>query len=83
MRRKLMWPAALLAASAAAWGNFLRRTRKAHFDPLSTALAFCGLPLFAALLMRSAAAHRDGRVEWKGRNYCISPVSAKIKENTR
>ncbi len=73
----------LLAASAAVWGNFLRRTRKAHFDPLSTALAFCGLPLFARLLARSARAHRDGRVEWKGRNYCISPASAKIEERSR
>jgi glycosyltransferase involved in cell wall biosynthesis len=69
----------LLAASAAVWGNFLRRTRKAHFDPLSTALAFCGLPLFARLLARSARAHRDGQVQWKGRNYCISPASAKIE----
>jgi len=73
---------ALLAASAAAWGNFLLRTRKAHFDALSTALAFCGLPLFAGLLLRSAKAHREGRVEWKGRNYCISPASAKIEEGS-
>ena len=71
---------ALLAGSAAAWGNFLLRVRRAHFDPLSTALAVCGLPLFAGLLARSARTHRDGRVEWKGRNYSISPVSAKIEE---
>jgi glycosyltransferase involved in cell wall biosynthesis len=74
---------ALLGAAAAAWGNFLLRTRKAHFDPLSTALAFCGLPLFAGLLLRSARAHRDGRVEWKGRNYCVSSASAKIEEGAR
>ena len=73
---------ALLGASAAAWGNFLLRVRKAHFDPLSTALAACGLPLFAGLLVRSAKAHRDGRVEWKGRNYYISPASAKIEEGS-
>jgi GT2 family glycosyltransferase len=72
---------ALLGAAAAAWGNFLLRTRKAHFDPLSTALAFCGLPLFAGLLLRSARAHRDGRVEWKGRNYCVSSASATIEED--
>jgi glycosyltransferase involved in cell wall biosynthesis len=72
---------ALLGAAAVAWGNFLLRTRKAHFDMLSTGLAFCGLPLFAGLLVRSARAHRDGRVEWKGRNYSVSPASAKIEEN--
>jgi glycosyltransferase involved in cell wall biosynthesis len=71
---------ALLGAAAVAWGNFLRRTRQAHFDPLSSALAFCGLPLFASLLLRSARAHRNGQVEWKGRNYCVSPASAKIEE---
>jgi hypothetical protein len=70
----------LLGAAAAAWGNFLRRMRQAHFDPLSTALAFCGLPLFAGLLFGSVKAHRDGQVEWKGRNYCVSPASAKIEE---
>jgi len=70
---------ALLAASGAAWGNFLRRTRQAHFDPLSSALAVCGLPLFAALLVRSAKAHRDGHLEWKQRSYSVSPASAKIE----
>jgi hypothetical protein len=70
---------ALLGAAVVAWGNFLLRTRKAHFDLLSTGLAFCGLPLFAELLVRSARVHRDGRVEWKGRDYCVSPVSAKIE----
>ncbi len=74
---------ALLGATAAAWGNFLLRTRRAHFDPLSTALAVCGLPLFAGLLLRSARAHRDGRVEWKGRNYSVSPASATIEEQSR
>jgi glycosyltransferase involved in cell wall biosynthesis len=72
---------ALLAAAAVAWGNFLLRTRKAHFDALSSALAFCGLPLFASLLLRSAGAHREGRVQWKGRTYCVSPASAKISED--
>jgi hypothetical protein len=38
------------------------------------------LPLFASLLLRSARAHRNGQVEWKGRNYCVSPASAKIEE---
>lgn len=74
---------ALLGAAAVAWGNFLLRTRRAHFDVLSTALAVCGLPLFAGLLLRSAKAHRDGRVEWKGRNYCVSPASATIEERSR
>ena len=73
----------ILGAAAVAWGNFLLRTRRAHFDVLSTALAVCGLPLFAGLLLRSAKAHRDGRVEWKGRNYCVSPASATIEERSR
>jgi hypothetical protein len=73
----------ILGAAAVAWGNFLLRTRRAHFDPLSTALAVCGLPLFAGLLLRSAKAHRDGRVEWKGRNYCVSPASATIEKRSR
>jgi len=73
----------ILGAAAVAWGNFLLRTRRAHFDVLSTALAVCGLPLFAGLLLRSAKAHRDGRVEWKGRNYCVSPASATIEKRSR
>jgi cellulose synthase/poly-beta-1,6-N-acetylglucosamine synthase-like glycosyltransferase len=63
-----------LALAAAAIGgltstNLLRRVRKAHFDPLSTALAPLGLPLFAYLLSRSRICHKEGRVEWKGREY--------------
>jgi glycosyl transferase family 2 len=53
----------------ALWAAFLVRIRRAHFDPLSNVLAIFGLPLFAALLMNSARAHRGGRVNWKGRMY--------------
>ena len=42
--------------------------------------------LRTAALCRPAAsfrpAHRDGRVEWKGRDYYISPASAKIEEGS-
>ena len=59
------------------WARFIARVRRAHFDPLSTALSVFGLPLFAALLLRSECAHRSGRVPWKGRNYCAPEASRK------
>jgi glycosyltransferase involved in cell wall biosynthesis len=51
------------------WALLFRRLRRAHFDPLSTALAPLGLPLFSWLLLRSVASHRRGSVRWKGRQY--------------
>ncbi|HUI83427.1 MAG TPA: glycosyltransferase [Candidatus Binatia bacterium] len=50
---------------------FFARLRRAHFDRLSNSLAIFGLPLFAALLVNSAMAHRRGAVSWKGRTYGV------------
>ncbi len=50
-------------------GFLLRRIRRAHFDWLSNALSFFGLPLFSALLLNSDISHNRGRVNWKGREY--------------
>lgn len=48
---------------------FLARVRRAHFDRLSNAMAFFGLPLFAVLLLNSDISHKRGSVQWKGRQY--------------
>ncbi len=48
---------------------FENHIRRAHFDWFSSLLAIFGLPLFAALLLRSALAHKRGPVKWKGREY--------------
>lgn len=72
---RLGWLALLAAATF--WTRFLLRVRRAHFDFASTAVSVFGLPLFASLLMRSAAAHRAGRIQWKGRNYSGLGASAK------
>jgi hypothetical protein len=66
-RKKLALAAA--AVGATSWVNLLRRVRKAHFDPLSCALAPLGLPLFAYLLACSRISLKEGRVTWKGREY--------------
>jgi glycosyltransferase involved in cell wall biosynthesis len=61
---------AALVAAAAVWAWLLRRIRRAHFPAAANALALFGLPLFAALLLRSHRHHRArGSVEWKGRVY--------------
>jgi glycosyltransferase involved in cell wall biosynthesis len=71
---RLGWLA--LLAAGCFWTKFLLRVRRAHFDHLSTAVSVFGLPLFASLLLRSEAAHRAGRIQWKGRNYCGLSASA-------
>jgi glycosyltransferase involved in cell wall biosynthesis len=48
---------------------FLARIRRAHFSWNANALALFGLPLFAYLLLRSAKAHANGSISWKGRTY--------------
>jgi len=48
---------------------FGKRIGRAHFDGLSNALAFFGLPLFAVLLVNSSISHKKGTVRWKGREY--------------
>ena len=57
----------VLLAALLIW--FVHRTRRAHFDWLSTMLAVFGLPLFAVLLVNSYISHRKGNVRWKGRVY--------------
>jgi len=58
--------AILFAVSCAA---FVARIRRAHFGAQATTLALLGLPVFSFLLIRSAAAHRKGKISWKGREY--------------
>jgi hypothetical protein len=49
---------------------FLLRIRRAHFAWDANLLAFCGLPLFSSLLVRSWLHSRvRGAVTWKGRIY--------------
>jgi glycosyltransferase involved in cell wall biosynthesis len=48
---------------------FLARIRRAHFSWDANLLAIFGLPLFSYLLVRSAQAHAQGNVNWKGRTY--------------
>jgi hypothetical protein len=48
---------------------FLTRIRRAHFSWDANILAVFGLPLFSYLLLRSAKAHAEGSVPWKGRKY--------------
>lgn len=62
---------AIAGASIAAISitRFFHRILRAHFDALSTALAFFGGPIFAYLLIASVEAHREGSIEWKGRTY--------------
>ena len=59
-----------LLVLAVTWIAFLGRIRRAHFGAWENGLAVFGLPLFAALLVRSQRHHRVRRsVEWKGRTY--------------
>jgi len=48
---------------------FIQRIRRAHFSWDANLLSLLGLPLFSYLLGRSARAHKNGRVGWKGREY--------------
>jgi glycosyltransferase involved in cell wall biosynthesis len=52
------------------------RIRRAHFSFASNLLALGGLAIFTHLLMRSAALHRTGGVNWKGRKYGNMPANA-------
>jgi len=59
-----------LLVLAITWIAFLGRIRRAHFGAWENDLAVFGLPLFAALLVRSQRHHGSrGSVEWKGRTY--------------
>jgi hypothetical protein len=57
------------------WVEFLVRVRRAHFGFATTVFSVFGLPLFSMLLLRSAAAHAQGAVTWKGRTYAGSVTS--------
>ena len=59
-----------LLVLAIMWIAFLGRIRRAHFGAWENDLAVFGLPLFAALLVRSHRHHRiRGSVGWRGRTY--------------
>ncbi|MGH9512151.1 MAG: glycosyltransferase [Terriglobales bacterium] len=62
---------ALVAAGIAmiTYSRFLLRIRQAHFRWDANLLAFCGLPLFSYLLLRSRLFRKRGQVLWKGRTY--------------
>jgi glycosyltransferase involved in cell wall biosynthesis len=53
---------------------FLKRIRRAHFPWDANIVALGGLPLFSYLLLRSARAHSNGSVHWKGRTYSDEKV---------
>jgi len=59
---------------AIVYAVFLKRIRRAHFSWDANILALFGLPLFSYLLLRSARAHANGNVAWKGRTYCDEKV---------
>ena len=48
---------------------FFKRIVRAHFSWSSNLLAVFGLSMFSYLLLRSARAHANGSVPWKGRSY--------------
>ncbi|MGH9649127.1 MAG: glycosyltransferase family 2 protein, partial [Terriglobales bacterium] len=76
-----MAAAIALLAALTVWSGFLLRIRRAHFGATENALAAFGLPLFAALLVRSQRHHRvRGSVAWKGRTY---PQAARKPEGGR
>jgi glycosyltransferase involved in cell wall biosynthesis len=71
-------------AAAGIYGSFLRRIRRAHFPWSANILSFCGLPLFALLLVRSWL-HLSvrGAVTWKGRNYGNAAPKRAVESSTR
>ncbi|HEX8924745.1 MAG TPA: glycosyltransferase family 2 protein [Terriglobales bacterium] len=67
---------AAIAASLLVWWRYYVRVSRAHFGPLLTFAGVLGLPIFAHLLRRSARAHAEHKVEWKGRTYGEQQQSA-------
>jgi glycosyltransferase involved in cell wall biosynthesis len=51
---------------------FYARVARSHFPFWPSLLSIFGLPWFAALLRRSAQAHEEGSVHWRGRAYSTS-----------
>jgi hypothetical protein len=66
-RPNLVLQTALLTIILSGW--FWMRIRKAHFPALSSFLGLLGLPVFSALLMKSASVSSKGGIVWKGREY--------------
>ncbi len=69
-------PAVEMAAAIvflAVGAGFVARIGRAHFPARLTAPSLLGLPIFSYLLLRSASAHRQGNVAWKGRTYGGAP----------
>lgn len=78
--------AAAIAGFAAAlfYLVFLLRVRRAHFPWAANLLSFFGLPLFAALLVRSWLHSRvRGAVRWKGREYRESAPQSAADSSTQ
>jgi glycosyltransferase involved in cell wall biosynthesis len=65
------WQPAVLAGMLGVilYALFVLRIRHAHFAWNANIFALFGLPLFSYLLLRSARAHADGNIPWKGRTY--------------
>jgi glycosyltransferase involved in cell wall biosynthesis len=68
------WPANLLVMllwllGLSNFAVFYARVARAHFSYWPSLLSLFGLPWFAALLLRSADAHEQGSVNWRGRAY--------------
>jgi glycosyltransferase involved in cell wall biosynthesis len=65
------WQPAVLAGMLGVilYALFVLRIRHAHFAWNPNIFALFGLPLFSYLLLRSARAHANGNVPWKGRTY--------------
>jgi glycosyltransferase involved in cell wall biosynthesis len=62
------------------------RISRAHFNTGMNLLAlFFGMPMFAYLLLRSAHAHKNGKVPWKGRTYGATdnPVGKSLEPSRR
>ena len=64
----------------AVWLLLYRRIRISDFSTVNNLIAIAfGLPIFAYLLLRSKAAHKQGQVSWKGRVY---PVRLRSKRGS-
>jgi glycosyltransferase involved in cell wall biosynthesis len=58
---------------------FFLRVSRAHFPFVPTLLSIFGLPFFVSLLQRSAKAHEEGTVSWRGRAYHTVGAEAPTK----
>jgi glycosyltransferase involved in cell wall biosynthesis len=64
--------------------NFISRVQPAHFPWKANFMAFFGLPLFVALLIRSHIhSNVRGELTWKGRTYSQSAPNARVDSSIR